>query len=498
MGIFFESWKTSAVIAVALLFLYFYLGRYIPRRRIRIAIHLLVAGLFLRVLSSCAVWAGVVDFDVVGRAIAAIDGFIIFSFVALVYFVIDHLFWNSYLKNSKGVVVPLILKDIIRFGLLAGLVLLILKYGFGYRLSGIVATSAVLSAIIGFALQDMLSNIIAGVALQVEKPFKVGDWVLLDERAGKVLSMSWRATRILDIDGNSIVIPNSAVSKANILNYYEPVKAHAITFDIGTDYANSPHHVQDTVLAVVSQHPAVLKSPAPKVFLRKYDDFSINYEVKVWIENHGQWKEIISDIYTRLWYVFRREKITIPFPIRTVHMHQPEATDAAKDREAQILSLLGHVEIFEPLAPVQIENLARESRMLEFGAGETIIEQGSQGCALYVVMSGVLDAAIDGRVVGSIAKGEVFGEMSLLTGEKTAASVSAKTDCCLLGISKESFCAVLRADERVVEKLARLLAARRAENEEAARNFNASAADSQQSRADGLAVRIRKFFGLKI
>src|SRR5688500_4881437 len=122
-------------------------------------------------------------------------------------------------------------------------------------------TSAVGAVVIGFALQDTLGNLFAGLAIQVEKPFGVGDWIHVSGQEGRVQEVTWRATKIRTKDGNFVIIPNSLISKDKIINYSQPSKLLRLEFPISLDNEALPNRVKDLAMKTMLELPEVMREP---------------------------------------------------------------------------------------------------------------------------------------------------------------------------------------------------------------------------------------------
>src|SRR3990172_2481503 len=116
---------------------------------------------------------------------------------------------------------------------------------FDKQLSGLLVASSVTAGLLAFALQDFLSGIIAGIALNIEPPFQVGDWVQVGDKDGEVVDINWRATTIRGRDFNYRVIPNSIISKEQIINFYRPTRLHALLLYVGVEYGAPPNRVKE-------------------------------------------------------------------------------------------------------------------------------------------------------------------------------------------------------------------------------------------------------------
>jgi small-conductance mechanosensitive channel len=200
-------------------------------------------------------------------------------------------------------------------------------------IGGLVTGSAITSLVIGLALQPILGNIFAGIVIGLEKPYRINDWIKLGDVEGRVVSISWRTTQLRTRESDNLIIPNAKMAEDRILNYYYPHPMHLEKIVVGADYKTPPYRVRQALFAAAAGVPGVLEKPTPDVYVLAFADSSINYELRVWIEDIAQRPRIGSDIRTRVWEEFARRGITIPFPIRTIEV-APRPRKAAGERPA--------------------------------------------------------------------------------------------------------------------------------------------------------------------
>src|SRR6185436_11079967 len=329
----------------------------------------------------------------------------------------------------------------------------------------IVATTAVGAVVIGFALQDTLGNLFAGLAIQIEKPFRVGHWVTIGGVDGIVSEVTWRATKIRTKAGNFVVVPNSSVGKDTITNYSEPTRETRVEVEIGASYDTPPNEVKAVIRKALQGEPLIAPEPAPEVLLVDFAASAITYRVRVWTTDFAADERIRDRVRSRVYYAFRRHGISIPYPIQ-VQIDQDAAAAAPDAGDARARSFDG-VEILAALTDEQRVELAAVSRPQLYAAGEAIVAEGDAGDSMFVLARGEAAVTLSQTegVVATLRTGAFFGEMSLLTGDARSATVSAVTDCELIEVSADAFRRVVLTDAAIVDRVAAAVETRRAELE---------------------------------
>ena len=158
--------------------------------------------------------------------------------------VLDSVLWGYLLGKQRHVIVPRLLVDVFNVAVLAGVVLLILARLFNVNLTALVVTSTVVSAVIGLSLQDTLGSMIAGISLQMDRPFTVGDWANINGREGQVVRMNWRTITLRTLDNHHIVISNTNTAQQDIINYSQPTVVQRLHETIGLPYSVAPGEVK--------------------------------------------------------------------------------------------------------------------------------------------------------------------------------------------------------------------------------------------------------------
>ncbi len=492
-----------AVVSYALLFVLYRLLRH----RIRllasspIAMHLLIVLLPLNLLLS----------PILARVHARVPlvllAALIYMCVHLAVRLADAWFFDFILARRKTVSVPVVVRDIFRWLLSAVALLVIIRSLFpDVNLNVLAVSSIVVGYILGNATQDTLGNLVSGLALNTESPFAIGDWVTIAGNTGRIVDMTWRATSLRTKTGDYITIPNAAIARETITNYSQPTTVHAAYVDVGVNYGVAPAKAHEALMEALQSVAEVLRSPDPRIRLVRYNDFSIDYSIKFYINDFEQQEEISSQIMTRIWYSFKRHGISIPFPIRDVNMRQVTVEDERAQVEAERLrkaALLDTIDLFSPLSPDERQQIAAALTERVYGNGEVIVEQGSAGSQFFIIVDGQVDVSVmqgERRTsVATLAKSDVFGEMSFLTGEKTNATITANRDCTVLALCHTELKGILSANSALADEFAAVLANRQqsaAQSLAKAAGGQGEAIASDADSARALGRRIRRFFGL--
>jgi small-conductance mechanosensitive channel/CRP-like cAMP-binding protein len=389
---------------------------------------------------------------------------------ALVVALINRYVWDLYFEKKRQTLIPHFLREVVGGVIFLIVLLFVLSYGYHAetQLKGLLAGSGVVAIIVGFAGQNLFAGIIGGISIQINRPYKVGDWLQVHERFAEVMEINWRSTRLRTNDNIYLDIPNNEMVSHEIVNLHYPTEVHAMRIRVGVEYKNPPNVVKDALFRAASTADGVLAQPKVKVFLVDFADFAVIYEIKYYMGNHSRINEINDAVRTNVWYELKRRGITIPFPIRTLQV-QRKAAPRVQDDQAEALSILRGEPLFSCLSHEQLDHLVQQARLNTFGRGEPVIEEGSPGDSMFVLLRGAAKVSISKNgstiQVASLGAGDCFGEMSLLTGEPRSATVRADDDCYVMEIGKPVMAEVLRGAPECLVQLSELLAQRKMETE---------------------------------
>jgi len=381
---------------------------------------------------------------------------------------------------------PTILQDFI----VIGLFLIVATFVFHDKL---VTTSAVSAVVIGFALQDTLGNAFAGLAIQSERPFNIGQWVRVGDFEGRVAEVTWRATKLRTKSGNFVIVPNNIVSKEAITNYSEPATPTRLEVEVGASYLTPPNMVKTAIAEAVANAPRALKAPQPDVLLVGFGDSAITYRARFWVEDYERDEAARDEVRTAIYYAFQRHGIEIPWPIQV--QYERNWTDPDPDMQIQERErLLAGVDLFATLTAEQRREIASATTSRVFGSGEAIVRQDDPGHSMFIVGSGraVVLLEPDRREVATIDRGGYFGEMSLLTGEPRTATVVARGDAVVIEIDAELFRMLGATHPHAIEQIGVVALTRRAELDHLKAAHGTAVANAPAS----LLARMKKFLRL--
>ena len=349
----------------------------------------------------------------------------------------------------------------------------------GVHLQGIIATSAVVTVVLGLSLQATLGNVLGGIALQLDDSIHIGDWVQLSSgQQGRISAIRWRHTVVETRNWDTIIVPNSVLLGENITilgqRQDQPVQ-HRMWVYFNVDFRYSPEEVIHTVEDALQGTPIANVAPFPPPnclcydFARQGADSFAYYAVRYWLTDLAADDPTSSAVRVRVYVALKRAGIPLAVPGQAlwVSMDDPEHRERKVQRELQHrVSALEQIEMFNGLSSDDRQRLAEGMRPAPFGRGEIITRQDSAAHWLYVLARGECEVRVRGegaaeKLVARICAPNVFGEMGVMTGERRTASVVAATEVEVYRIDKDIFKSVLRNRPEMATVISQVMAKRR-------------------------------------
>ncbi|MCC6849501.1 MAG: mechanosensitive ion channel [Deltaproteobacteria bacterium] len=380
--------------------------------------------------------------------------------------------------------------------LVYAVVILAVLHSVDVDVSGLLTTSAIVTAVIGLALQETLGNVFSGLSLQMQKPFEPGDWIGFGGNVGRVQGIGWRSTSIVTRNLEILDVPNAFLAREVVRNF----RGEAIGDElfVGVAYAIPPNEVKEVIVEVLRGVPDVVATPPATAEVVDYGDSAIKYRIRFWIRDYTRQPAVRDAIMSRLWYALRRHDMEIPFPIRNVYLHEaaPQRDPDARAQE-QRLAALRQVDFLAELDDAALGMLRPDVREAAFGRDEVICREGDAGDAFFVLRRGTVEVVARGAAghethVADLRAPAFFGEMALLTGEARSATVRARGDAELLIVARAGFEALFKTRPSVAAAVSRILATRQSELRE--RRGQSVATESNEGRARRLLARMQAIF----
>jgi len=384
----------------------------------------------------------------------------------------------------------------------------------GVNVASIIATSAVVTAVIGLSLQATLGNIVGGISLQIDDSLAEGDWVELENKQqGQIKQIRWRHTVIETRDYDTLIVPNGQLMAQTIkvLGKRGGVTVnHRMFIYFCVDYRFSPAEVIEVVNQALTAAPieGAAEEPRPNCvcmdLARENRDGYALYAARYWLLDLARDDPTNSNVRERIYSALRRASIPLALPAAALFLSEDSKErlerKAARDVENKFQAL-SSIELFRALDETERRALAQAARWTPFARTEVITRQGAKANWLYVLSKGDVEVKLssgDGeRRVAELHAPSFFGEMALMTGQAREATVVALTEVECLRIDKGDFQGILQKRPVIAERISEILAARRLELE-AVRSGLDPAQRVQQLSREHLRILngIKQFFGL--
>ena len=377
--------------------------------------------------------------------------------------------------------------------------------GAGLDLKSLLATSAVITAVLAFSMQDTLGNILGGVVLQLDDSVRVGDWVVIDGVSGQVVDVRWRHTAVETRNRETVIIPNGWLVKNRFMVIGSRSEARTrwrrwVWFNVDID-ANPTRVLQvleDSVRD--SDAPNVLLDPPPSAVLMDVNQGFARYALRYWMEDPRPDDPTDSHIRRHALAAMARQgiRLAVMQEERLVVTENERRRTEQNEELARRQALLAEVDLFSHFSESELRALAEKLTVAPYVKGATVTRQGRVAHWLYLIVSGEADVWVEQNGkrthIATLMPGSVVGEMGMMTGAPRRATVTARSDLECLRLGKSGFESVLRARPEIATEISRVITSRQGRLDEVSREAGAQAGEDDPSAAIG--ARIRAFFGL--
>lgn len=350
--------------------------------------------------------------------------------------------------------IPTVVRKFLNFIIYLMTLFGIVAFVYDQKITSLLASTGVVAMIIGLAIQVNISNVFSGIAINMERPFRVGDWVKIGNlEEGKVVDITWRTTRLQLRNQVIISIPNSVASESPIINYSLPDGVVEMWFTIHIDPNVHPKRVVKVLLDAILSADGVLRNPAPYARFNEFTDWSADYLFGYCFKDYGKKNAIRRAVWASIWTHLHRAGISPAFEKQQILIKQEEVQSIEDIRSP--FNVLDEIDIFEPFTLEEKIYLSQKLRSLVFNPGEKIVEAGDDtNFSMYIIVEGLVSvrAPLENgeRIeVARLGAGTFFGEMSLLTGAIRTADVVADSKTYVYEVRKEDIQPLLDAHPEI-------------------------------------------------
>jgi len=377
----------------------------------------------------------------------------------------------------------------------------------GVNLAGLITTSAVVSGALAFSAKETLGNLWGGIAIQLEKTCRIGDWVRIDTVTGQIVSIRWRYMAIATINNETIVIPNGNVMQHRLTvigrrGEERTAWRRYVPFEVEFDHAPARVIAELEAALAHAQIPFVARQPLPRVTCTAFKESGVEYSVVYDLTDAAQYWDVDSLVRVHVYAALIRLGLGIPFPRRVIEVRRDERPRRAQGEIDHRIAALGSIDLFSSLTEAERVALAHKLTTCAYVHDEIVFRAGEAADSLYLLAQGSVDVASEASTgvrhkLATLGAPAYFGEMGLLLGNPRTATVVALGEALCYRLDKAGFDEVIKARPALAEMLAHILAERQAANDATLSALGAEALAGQgASRKKDLLRRIQQFFGL--
>lgn len=418
-------------------------------------------------------------------------------------------FWDGVLRRTIKGKVPRLLIHFFSLIVYLGAIMIIVGYVFNKPLTGIWATSGVMALVLGFALRNMILDLFTGLAVNIERPYQIGDWIEINmdnpekKIYGEVIDINWRATRLKNEEERVIIVSNSLLNNYVITNYTHPGRKVRFETSLHLDHSvpvGRAKRIIKSAAKKVLKEQGFFTEPEPSVVITEVNEFGIQYTTRYYIY---PWKGVVptnarDKINSSILEALEFSGLKPAFPKNELYLARLGEKYHENDSMSQRLNILRKVSLFNPLTNAELAELSDNILSRNYAEGDIVIKKGDEGDSMFILSEGLLDVSLDPgngsfQKVAEIHPGEFFGEMSLLTGEPRSATVTAATHALAYEIKKEHIEKLFRDKPLLMENVSYVVAERQAQNEMKLESM-IKQQEAIDNLANGLLNKIRLFF----
>lgn len=373
----------------------------------------------------------------------------------------------------------------------------VVAYVFSAPVGTLIATSGVFAIILGLALQSTLADLFSGIALNLSKPYEVGDWIVLnDGLEGRVVETNWRATHLLNASNDLVVLPNSGLAKAQLTNLSSPNRSHGVKLRVRVAPTLAPSAISDVMRTVLLSSNSIMSTPPPTVEIKSLDAQAVELELAFRVKDFAAASEARHEVFDLIYRHTKAAGLALAHPREASSglVAQVPAPVASTTR-ATALRLVDAVPLFGSLTEEEKAALASTMTRKTYRKGEILAVEGGKLNVLVVIRTGVVvvtrrdgDREVE---LGRLSPGDYFGEGSLFTGTGEMGTVRALTFAVVYEVGQAALAQLMRDRPTIADEIS-LTLSRRAKHDRTILYHQDGTPTS--SSLSALVARIRQMF----
>jgi small-conductance mechanosensitive channel/CRP-like cAMP-binding protein len=427
------------------------------------------------------------------------------------------LFWDGIVPRTIKGQVPRLLKDITAFVIYTIAATGVMSVVFHKPVTGFWATSGAVGVVLGIALRNIILDLFTGLAVNIDRPYSIGDWIMIVENPGSeenlvgcVEEINWRTTRLRTTANNMLVVPNNVLGQKVITNFMTPGEQSRFELDFTLDFSvpsdRAIRVLTAAVLAVADEHEGPLSTPAPKARVTGISDLGVQYRLRYWIvPRHVSPARARHTVITSVLNQLHQAGMTLAYPKQDTYYAAMPTRQYEPAQLTDRCEILKRIAWFAALASDEVRRIGEAMVPRELSAGEALLCEGDAGDSMFVLLEGMMEVFVHSPEagqevrVGKLTGGDVYGGMSLLTGAPRAATVRAATGTLVYEIRKEHLAPLFEARPEAAEAISRIVAERQVATERALAEVVIEEPEERvKSLTETVLGKIKAFFSLAL
>lgn len=420
------------------------------------------------------------------------------------------LFWDGLVSRAIKGEIPRLLKDMTFFIVYAIAGTGIMAVVFEKPVTGFWATSGVLGIVLGFALRNIILDLFTGLAVNVDRPYAIGDWIMIVDNPGSnenlvgcVQEINWRTTRLKTTDNNMLIIPNSVMGQKVITNFMSPGEQSRFEIDFTLDFSIPTERairiLNASVKAVADEKEGPLADPAPKTRITGINELGVQYRVRYWIiprlvSPAKARNTVIQSVLSHL----HQAGISLAYPKQDTYVASMPKREYKVDNTEDAKELLSRIPWMKALSDDELQSLAEKLIPKRIPSGELLGKQDDGANSMFLIIEGLAEMysrpepGSEDVAVGKLKPGDFIDEMSVLIGEDRKSTIKSATDLLVYEIGKKDLSPIIANRPEISDAIADIITLKRKDISEKLIEHEI-AKNSVEDRVT-LGGRIKKFF----